>query len=258
MLHILQVTDCHLLAAPGGTLLGVCCRESLQAVLHTACAERVPDAIVATGDLGQEPVAETYRLFLATLRGHFEGPLLCVPGNHDHGETFAAELPTEDLTLDGWRIVGIDTHVDDEVGGNVSAAELDRLRGLPKERALAVGHHCPVATGCTWLDEHRIDNGEDLLAALRGIRAYAFGHIHQTFEYEPPGSKADVSETGETALFGTPSTCFQFGAGATFSIDHGANPGYRWLHLADDGEVTTEVGRADFPLTIDLTDRDHQ
>lgn len=250
MLHILQVTDCHLFAAPGTTLLGVCCHESLEAVLRAACAERVPDAVVATGDLGQEPVAETYRLFLATLRRHFDGPLLCIPGNHDDGDTFVAELPTCDLTLGGWRIVGIDTHIDNEVGGSVSAAELARLRALPKERTLVVGHHCPVATGCAWLDEHRIDNGDDLLAALRGVSAYAFGHIHQTFERQP-------ADAGQTALFGTPSTCFQFGGGATFAIDD-ANPGYRWLHLANDGRVATEVGRADYALNIDLTDRDHQ
>ena len=247
MLHVLQVTDCHLFASPSATLLGVCCHQSFTEVLRTACAERTPDAIVATGDLAQQPVAATYRLFLATLRRCFDGPLLCAPGNHDCGATFAAELPTADLTLGAWRIAGIDTHVDDEVGGHVSAAELDRVRALPRKRTLAVGHHCPVAIGCSWLDEHRIDNGESFLAALHGIDAYVFGHIHQPFEY--------TAEHGAPTLFGTPSTCFQFAGGSTFAIDD-AQPGYRWLQLDDDGSVTTHVGRADFELTIDLTDRD--
>ena len=253
MLHVLQVTDCHLFAVPSTTLLGVCCHESLAAVLEAACTERVPDAIVATGDLAQQPVAATYELFLSTLRGYFDGPLLCIPGNHDHGATLGAALPTADLALGAWRIVGIDTHIDDEVGGSVAVTELDRVQALSaaEENTLVVGHHCPVATGCGWLDEHRIDNGDELLAALRGARAYAFGHIHQSFE------RLGAESGSQTALFGTPSTCFQFGRGARFAID-AANPGYRWLELADDGTVASRVARADYQLTIDLTDRDHR
>lgn len=249
MLHVLQVTDCHLFAEPSATLLGVCCHDSLTAVLQAACAERTPDAVVATGDIAQQPLAAAYALFLETLRRYFDGPLLCTPGNHDHGETLAAELPTDDLALGGWHIVGIDTHIDDQVGGSVAKAELDRVATQTKERTLAVGHHCPVMIGCPWLDEHRIDNGEDLLAALRGVGAYAFGHIHQPFERD--------GHRGETALFGSPSTCFQFAGGAAFALDD-ANPGYRWLQLADDGTVRAQVGRADYQLTIDLTDRDHR
>lgn len=250
MLHILQVTDCHLSAEPSATLLGVRCHASLNAVLEAACEERAPDAVLATGDIAQRPAPATYQLFLDTLRRHCDAPLLCVPGNHDLGEPFRAELPTDDLELGRWRLVGVDTHVDGEVGGTVGAHELARLRALPDGHALVAGHHCPVHTGCAWLDEHRIANGDALLAALDGANAYAFGHIHQPFER--PASTPP-------ALFGTPSTCFQFAANTpTFAID-GAKPGYRWLHLADDGAVTTEVHRAeDFELTIDLEDRDHR
>ena len=250
MLHVLQVTDCHLFPGAGATLLGVETCASLDAVLQAACAERTPDAVLATGDIAQRAVPETYELFLSTLRRHFDGPLLCVPGNHDHGATFAECLPTDDLMLGAWRLVGIDTHIDDVVGGSVGDAELERLAALPAgPPTLVAGHHCPVDTGCTWLDEHRIDNGYALLRALdaAGAAAYAFGHIHQPFEGRG---------TGGIPLMGTPSTCFQFAQNtASFALDD-AKPGYRWLRLADDGTVATELKRADFDIHLDLKDRD--
>ena len=260
-LHILQVTDCHLFPRRDATLLGVCVYDTLCAVLRAACAERMPDALLATGDLAQRPSAASYALFLAAVREHFRGPLLCVPGNHDHGAAFAAALPTEDLRVGSWRLLGVDTHVDDVVGGSVAGGELRRLAAAldGDGPALVAGHHCPVAIGCPWLDEHRIDNGDELLAVLvdaaggRGASAYVFGHIHQPFEQDQERGK----NGGGARLLGSPSTCFQFrGQSPTFAIDH-AKPGYRWLTLAADGTVATRVGRvADYDLRIDLKDRD--
>ena len=239
--HVLQITDCHLFPSPDEELLGVDTNASLNAVLRQACAELRPDAVLATGDIAQNPAAETYRLFLDTVAAHFSGPTLCVPGNHDHGATLAAELPNADLVVGGWRVLGVDTHVDDVVGGTVGEAELlrlgDALEGA--DPTLVVGHHCPVELGARWLDVHRISDGDALIELLRagGANAYAFGHIHQEARVDSP-----------VPLFGTPSTCFQFAVGsAEFAIDD-AKPGYRWLHLAEDGTFTTEVRRIeDFP-----------
>ena len=128
MLHILQVTDCHLSEDPSATLLCVGCHDSLCAVLEAACVERTPDAALATGDIAQAPFPQTYRLFLSTLRRFCDEPLLCVPGNHDFGAPFAAELPTADLELGPWWLLGVDTHEDDRVGGTVAEGELQRLR----------------------------------------------------------------------------------------------------------------------------------
>ena len=247
--HVLQVTDCHLFPDPRATLLGVNTQASLAAVLRAACGERRPDALLATGDIAQDASPDTYRLFLDTVRTHFDGPLLCVPGNHDHGATLAAALPCDDLELGNWRILGVDTHVDEVVGGRVGGGELARLSAAldGPGPTLVVGHHCPVAIGTAWLDVHRIEDGEALMDVLVGARvsAYAFGHIHQEAEVALP-----------MRLLGTPSTCFQFATDtAGFAIDD-AKPGYRWLHLAGDGTVATEVRRiADYPLTINLKDR---
>ena len=252
--HVLQVTDCHLFPDPDATLLGVNTLASLSAVLTAACRERRPDALLATGDIAQAPAPETYRLFLDTVREHYDGPLLCVPGNHDHGATLAAALPGAPLAVGNWRIVGVDTHVDDEVGGHVGDRELARLGdALPGAGpTLVAGHHCPVDIGCAWLDVHRIDDGGALLdvMAAAGVGVYAFGHIHQAVD-------AVESPQGDSLrLLGTPSTCFQFaGHAAQFAIDD-AKPGYRWHRLADDGTFATDVRRiADYPLAINLRDR---
>lgn len=248
-LHVLQVTDCHLLSDPNATLLGVPTQASFDAVLRAACAECAPDAVLATGDLAQQPTAATYQRFLAAVRRYFDGPLLCVPGNHDHGDTFSDQLPTADVAIGGWRLVGVDTHVDDEVGGSVGAVELDRLAtALGGGPTLVAGHHCPAAIGCPWLDEHRIDDGDELLDALvaTNVAAYVFGHIHQEADRRLAGLR----------LLGTPSTCFQFAYNTSaFALDN-ARPGCRWLTLAADGSVATRVARADdFDLTLDLKDR---
>ena len=249
-LHVLQVTDCHLLPSPDATLLGVRTADSLGAVLDAACAERTPDAVLATGDIAQAPARETYELFLATLARYYAGPLLCVPGNHDCGATFADALPTADVPLADWILAGVDTHIDDEVGGTVSPREMARLRAALKDGdgwRLLAGHHCPVDFGCAWLDAHRIANGDELIEVLADadVRAYVFGHIHQ--EAEPRAS---------VPLYGTPSTCFQFrGDSPSFAIDD-AKPGYRWLRLGRDGSVDTEIRRLEnYDLGVDLTDR---
>ena len=249
--HVLQITDCHLFPDPDATLLGVNTCSSLAAVMRTACREHRPDALLATGDIAQDPTPATYRLFLETVRRYYDGPLLCIPGNHDHGQPLAAWLPALQLTVGSWCITGVDTHIDDVVGGSVGDGELERLAGALRAPGptLVVGHHCPVDLGCPWLDAHYIDNGEALLRVMADgdVKAYVFGHIHQ---------EADLALNPR--LLGTPSTCFQFAVNtATFAIDD-AKPGYRWLHLAEDGTFGTEVRRiVDFPLTINLRDRGH-
>ena len=249
-LTVLQVTDSHLFPAPDATLLGVCTHDSLRAVLDQALGEMTPDAMIASGDLAQVGEASTYERFLGMIESRFKGPLLCVPGNHDLAEPFQRILPTSALSARGWDIIGIDTHVDDRVGGHVSDKELQRLDAALKastNNVLVVGHHGPVEINAPWLDAHRVDNAEELLKILNEhdcVRGYLFGHVHQKFDSIVDG----------VSFFATPSTCFQFGPGTEkFTIDS-VQPGYRWLTLNDDGTIDTRVTRlGEFDLTLDLT-----
>jgi Icc protein len=238
-LTVLQVTDTHLFPAADVTMHGVCTQESLEAVLDQALDEAIPDVLLASGDLAQVGEASIYHRFLSTIRARFEGPLLCVPGNHDLSEPFDRIFPTGLLNAKGWDIVGIDTHLDDRVGGFVSEAELQRLNDLlnaSTNEVLVVGHHGLVDVGASWLDKHKVCNSDKLLGVLCShdcVRGYLFGHVHQEFHSTKDGVR----------LFATPSTCFQFAPGTEkFEID-GAQPGYRWLMLNDDGTIDTHVAR---------------
>ncbi len=251
---VLQVTDCHLFASPEGELRHMRTLDTLGAVLAQAAGEAEPDAILATGDIAQEAHAATYATFLATVRAHFDAPLLCVPGNHDSEPLLSSSLPVRPLTLTndesappgteaphGWRLVGIDTHIEGETGGRTGSAVRAHLAediSAATEHLLVAGHHAPVRIGTDWLDVHRIEDGDELLACLdtqgasgNGVRAYVFGHVHQAVDME----------RGSLRLLASPSTCFQFTPkSAGFGVDD-KPPGYRWLSLHADGSLTTEV-----------------
>ncbi len=239
-LTVLQVTDTHLFPDPDASLLGVCTQDTLDAVLDQAFGEAQPDAVIASGDLAQVGELATYQRFLATLRSRFSGPCLCVPGNHDLGEPFEAILPTEPLRLGGWDVVGVDTHIDHRVDGEVAVDELHRLgealSGSAGRHALVVGHHCPVEVGAPWLDAHRIANADALLAVLGAherVRGYLGGHVHQEVD----------RRVGGLRVLASPSTCFQFAPRSErFALDDAA-PGCRWLTLYDNGVIETRVAR---------------
>ncbi len=243
---ILQISDCHLVVA-GARLLGVDTQASLEAVLDQAMRQHTPDAIIASGDLAHDPLPEVYGRFLQTVRDASTAPLLCLPGNHDVLAAMdEAGLPLTPLALPPWQLVPLDSHVDEEPQALISAADRATTAAM-----LAAGdmpfvvvatHHPLFEVNCPWLDRDRIQNGEELVewlsecSAVRGtsrLRGVVFGHAHQEV----------VGRLSGVPLWGVPSTCFQFlPESEMFSLDT-QPPGYRWLFLEDDGNITTEVER---------------
>ena len=255
-LSVLQISDCHLVV-PGARLIGVDTQASLEAVLEHASGERKPDAIVASGDLAHDPHPEVYARFVETVRNYSDAPLMCLPGNHDVlGVMEAAELPLAPLHVGSWSLVPLDSHEDELPVALITEADRARVADLianaPGANCIVASHHPMVMVDCPWLDKDRIHNGAELIewlsecSAIDGtsrLRSVVFGHAHQDI--------ADVC--AEVPVFGAPSTCFQFMPGSNeFSLDT-ACPGYRWLQLADDGSVATEVRRVDsFPIQVRL------
>ncbi len=243
-MRLIQLTDCHLIEDPAARLGGVDTHDTLAAVIDAlASAQPAPEVVLATGDLTQLGEAGAYGRMRSQLQ-RLPAPVYCLPGNHDHRETFAAAMPgdgvhmTRSLCQGGWQILFLDSTIPGEDDGRLSEDELtalDLALGVrPDRHALVCLHHHPVAVGGAWRDVVSLENPDALFAVLDRhpqVRGLLFGHIHQPFE----GTRNGVR------LMGTPSTCFQF-------IDDNGRlaiaddpPAYRRLTLAPDGAIDSSI-----------------
>ena len=249
-IKILQLTDFHLRAETGGTLMGVDTEQSLIEVLDTALAEGiVPDLALLTGDLVQDPEPASYQR-LAQILARLPCPAYCLPGNHDEPALMGNWLAGNQIysqtciVMDDWQIICLDSSIPGSPKGNLADAQLDLLetclKNHPKHNTLVALHHHPLPTGSVWMDTMQLQNADAFLAILTAypsVRGVIFGHIHQSMETGYQGIR----------MLGTPSTCFQFMPGRdNFALDP-VPSGYRWLELERNGEINTWVGRTKSP-----------
>ncbi len=193
---------------------------------------------MVTGDLIQDDSAAAYQNFRQLLGG-LDLPVYCVPGNHDIRSLMQealGELPyhyCDTLEHGDWLIVGIDSCVSERAGGEISAAEFDRvdaaIAASDAPHVMLYLHHPPVAVvGSRWLDSVGMENGDEALrrfAASGKVRLAIFGHVHQDFATEFEGMR----------IVATPATCSQFAAKSDkFAIDD-KPPAYRRIELLPDG-----------------------
>jgi Icc protein len=242
--QLLQVTDPHLFGDATRELYGLNTAVSLRLVLEAALgAGRRPDAVVVTGDIGDDFSAAAYANFRRALAG-CGAPVLCLPGNHDDPGLMATLLDDRGFQycgrarLGGWGAVLLDTHVDGDASGRVAPQELARLdaelRALTDVPVLVCLHHLPVPVGSAWLDAVGLQNGPELLAVIDRhpqVRAVLAGHVHQEFD----------AQRGAVRLLATPSTCAQFAPRTPGCVMDRRPPGYRWLSLFEDGTLETQV-----------------
>ncbi len=243
-MRVLHLTDPHLFASADGELRGVVTWDSLSRVLrHHLHGGWRADLAIATGDLVQDDSAAAYDRFrhaLITLGI----PVLSVPGNHDVAvlmKAVCADPPFRYCAIERheeWLLAGIDSRVAGGAGGDIDAAEFERLHEAindsDAEHVLVYLHHPPVPLGSDWLDEVGLANGPEAIrqfARTGRVRVILFGHAHQAYEGIHNGMR----------VLGTPSTCRQFlPLSEKFSVDE-RPPAYRQLELAADGRITTEV-----------------
>lgn len=242
---IVQLTDSHLFAQERGDLLGLDTLDSLNAVIDLALGEIARmDLVLATGDITQDGSEEAYRRFIAaSLR--LPAPCHWIPGNHDDAALMqrlgsASGMSRDWVDIGNWRIVLLDSSVAGSVAGYLSDRQLqsldDALATAGGRHLLICLHHHPVDIGSNWMQPIGLRNAEALFTRLAGhkaTKAVVWGHVHQQYDVEREGVR----------LLATPSTCVQFTAGSeNFATDTLA-PGYRWLHLYDDGRIETAVSR---------------
>jgi Icc protein len=196
-----------------------------------------------TGDLIQDDSALAYQRF-CELMTPLGLPIHCVPGNHDVRDLMrdAVSIPPfyycDSLKIGDWLIAGIDSCIDGNAAGHVTTDEMTRLQQViastDANNVLVCLHHPPLPLGSKWLDQVRLQNGDEFLSFISAnakIRIAIFGHAHQEYDGEHSGVR----------VIGTPSTCRQFKPGSDeFALDD-QPPAYRRISLQVDGSVTTEL-----------------
>lgn len=247
-IRLLHLTDHHLFDRPEETLLGVNTRATLNAVIN-AVSPLVQDfdGIIDTGDFTQHENRQAY-LHFAEMIKPLAKPLFWTVGNHDDGNVIQDLLSTNPQILphkqvllgQHWQMILLDSHIAGKPAGRLATAELERLAEClaqyPERFALIVMHHNILPTHAKWLDQHSLQNHDELWQMLcdnPNIKGILHGHIHQ---------QTDSLWHG-IPIFATPSTCFQFKAGCDdFTLDL-IPPGWRELTLLPDGTIQTECKR---------------
>ncbi|HAT3809825.1 3',5'-cyclic-AMP phosphodiesterase [Morganella morganii] len=249
--RILQITDTHLFAGETDTLLGINTLHSYHAVLDAIVKQQLPaDLIVATGDLVQDQSTRAYQRFTDGI-ARLPAPCVWLPGNHDYQPSMAQELAAAGISSskqvllgDQWQILLLDSQVQGVPHGELSDDQLiwldNCLAQQPDRHTVVMLHHHPLASGCTWLDQHSLRNSHmlaEVLTRYQNIEGILCGHIHQDM---------DVMWNG-IRMLATPSTCVQFKPHCTnFTLDTAA-PGWRYLELTtgDNPSLTTQLFRLD-------------
>lgn len=247
MPRIVQLTDLHLTAAPGGRSWRADVWGNLRRALdHVRSKLGTVDLLVLTGDLANQRRPETYARLRESV-AEWHDRLLVLPGNHDHREmlrdAFRDRLLAGSATLNfvarlgGFRLLGLDTLRPWRVHGRLGEEQLAWL-GRELERsempALLFMHHPPIRVGTWWLDKDLLRDHERLRAlALRGrVRALFSGHVHQ----ESHG------RFGGADVWTTPSTAYQFPPHALVPGSERTPPALRVIDV--DGErIDTRVIR---------------
>ena len=246
-MRLAQISDLHVLPAPGKRLARVDSAVSLAAVLE-AVARSDPDGLLITGDLVNHGDAPSYRRVLSMIR-ELGIPMYALPGNHDDPAVLRQELAAEcslELVnrIGNWTILLVDSSIPGAAHGRVAGLrELEAALASGDSPVLVALHHSVIAPcpfpGCQLSGTHEL---LDVLAGSERVRAVVAGHTHT----------ANESTWGAIRLMDAPSTMYEAlhpVAGECRSMDdflasHRINPervGFRLHELGDDGSFESEV-----------------
>lgn len=243
-IRVLHLTDPHLFADADGELRGIETQASLQRVLdHYHAGDWRAERALITGDLIQDGSPKAYDRF-RDLLSPLNMRMHCVPGNHDVRDLMRPVCCRPPFSycakeeIGDWLLLGLDSCVTDNAGGEIAAEEfarLDEIVNSSSAKHIMISlHHPPIPLGSAWLDTVALKNGEELLLRLQSIgrvRLLIFGHVHQPYDAEHHGVQ----------IIGTPSTCRQFKPGSEeFDVDD-RPPAYRRITLRADGSFENEL-----------------
>jgi len=247
ILRIIQISDTHLYADREKELLGVNTHQSFQSIINLLQNEKDKiDVIIHSGDLSQDSSEHSY-VKIADMLNPFNVPTYCVPGNHDDPTIMAKIYPRKTISNqrhilhNNWQIILLDSHKPGAVEGYLDHTQLSYLQNClqahPEHHAIVIFHHQPLPVGSRWLDNVSLMNADEfwrIISNYPKMKNIFFGHVHQQFEQKMNGVQC----------YSVPSTCTQFKRNQEhFSLEK-LPPGYRWVHLYEDGSIETNVVRA--------------
>ncbi|MEC5210658.1 Icc protein [Psychrobacter sp. PL15] len=266
--NVLQITDLHLSAhypitsstiAQNDDLTDSICQENFEASLRQALNEDIRcDLILVTGDLVSQVEPAIYDHIFKILKAT-NIPFACIAGNHDVTDEIVTEVPffqretiaqaaderllsRHVIDTDYWQLLLLDSAIPGKVAGEVTDTDIDwlceQLTADDKPALIAIHHHV-LPMRSDWIDAHIAENTESFwqrMMPFDHLRVIISGHTHQE----------QVRYRQGVTVYSTPSTCYQFEPYKNdFTYDHNANPGYRWLQLANNGQVASWVKRLD-------------
>ncbi|MEX2961702.1 3',5'-cyclic-AMP phosphodiesterase [Microbulbifer sp. TYP-18] len=253
--RLVQFTDPHIGGRPDYQLLGLDTGYTLGQVLEAIARDQSSaDLLVATGDITANGSDAAYHRFLQQMQSVTK-PWYWLPGNHDRSALMQQLAPghcTDAIELGNWRLLLLDTSVENQICGGLNDDQLDRLQMQLHEcgdhPVMILMHHQPVPVGSDWIDGHMLRRGAPRLLSMvteaANVRALVWGHVHQQFD----------SRLEHCGLHATPSTSIQFTPGSgPFAVDD-CMPGYRWFELSADGSYRTGVERvtiAEYDVDLD-------
>lgn len=241
--QILQFSDLHL--SSNDELMGINCDESFAAVKALACQYHNIDLTLITGDISQDNSEASYQKCCEIFRNQHH-PVAWITGNHDDVQlqerilSVGAITPIKRIFFKHWQLLLLNSQIPGKVCGEISANELQQIKqaaiDYPQHHILLVMHHHPVPMNSQWIDNHCLNNQQQLwetVAQAKLVKGMLFGHVHQSVDVEKEGVR----------VLGVPSTSVQFTPNEDeFSVDN-AQPGFRYLELLANGTIKTEVHR---------------
>ncbi|MBI0427046.1 metallophosphoesterase [Psychrobacter sp. NG27] len=262
-LNILQITDLHLstpvITDSHESNASTFCQHSFENVLRQALNEDIRcDLIIVTGDLVNRVDTHIYDHIFEVLQST-QIPFACIAGNHDVTDENGMDLPffqrelvarTADRRLlnrhaiesEHWQLLFIDSSITGKVEGEIRSIDIEwlrqRLTACSKPALIALHHHI-ISIDSAWIDTHMAQNTESFwqnMVPFEHLQVIISGHTHQE----------QVRYRQGVTVYSTPSTCYQFKPNVNeFAYDESGLPGYRWLQLANNGEVASWVERLD-------------
>ncbi|MET9900666.1 metallophosphoesterase [Streptomyces sp. NPDC006446] len=283
-MRILHLSDTHLDRSGGPDADGADGSAALRRLLTELGHLHDLDAVVVTGDVADDGSHEAY-VRAHELLSHYAGRrganVFYTTGNHDERTAFADVLGSGHThpeavyegaageragasTLDGWRLITLDTLVPGKDYGRLDGGQLDWLRELltvpaPLGTVLAF-HHPPVALDVDVQRALGLQNSAELADTIRGtdVQLILCGHFHlqilarleQATVWVTPGVVSRIDLTArlgtERAVHGPSASLVHLGAphGPLIHTLHARDPRMgETVYEADEEEMREVIER---------------